>query len=84
LLELGIDPMHVIQIYCQQGNDVNTLLVLPDGVHVSVDFNEDFDTREIVSINRWSVFGWKYRDRDVKLAREIAARIVKQEFDPKV
>ncbi len=82
LQERGIDPMRVLQLSCDQGFDVNTSLMLPDGVLVNVDFKEDRKTREIVSINEWlPVDGSR---RQVELARQIVKAQDTTQFDRRV
>ncbi len=78
----GIDPLRVLRLSCDQGDDVNTDLVLPDGVLVNVDFKENPKTREFVSISEWRMANWS--DRDVELARQIVGSGDTTEFDQKV
>jgi hypothetical protein len=82
LAERGIDPMRCLQLSCDQGDDVNGTLVLPDGVVVVFDMREDPRTRELASISRWEPVGWE--DREVAIAREIVSSPDPSSFDKRV
>jgi hypothetical protein len=82
LQERGIDPMSVLQLSCDQGFDVHTDLLLPGGELVDVDFIDDPNTRELVSVNRWEVATWS--DRQVELARQMISPTEKPDFDRRV
>jgi len=82
LRKRGIDPMRVLQLSCDQGSDVNTSLMLPDGLLVNVDFNQDPSTRELVSIHEWEVTEWC--DHRVEMARQIVTSSDTEDFDRRV
>jgi hypothetical protein len=69
----GYDPSLTIQMTCDQGDDVNTSFVLPDGSEVDCDFRYDPQTRQAVSITRWQVTEPPHREaeNEIALAAEI-------------
>jgi hypothetical protein len=82
LAERGIDPMRCLQLSCDQGDDVNGTLVLPDGNVVEFDMREDPRTRELVSISRWQPITLVCRE--VAIAREIVSSPDPSPFDRRV
>jgi hypothetical protein len=72
------DPMRLLQLSCNQGFDVNTTLIFPDGTIVEVDLKENPKTRELVAICSWTVLGAS--DRYSELGREIVGRADTSEF----
>ncbi|HZN67197.1 MAG TPA: hypothetical protein VFB66_18050 [Tepidisphaeraceae bacterium] len=78
----GIDPMRCLQLSCDQGDDVNGTLVLPDGTVINFDMREDPKTRELVSVSRWEPVS--YQDREVAIAREIVSAPDSSSFDRRV
>ena len=60
------------QMTCDQGDDVNTGFVLPDGSEVDCDFRDDPRTRQSVSITRWQVIEHPHEEENEStLAAEI-------------
>jgi hypothetical protein len=80
--ELGFDPLACIQTSCDQGDDVEVTLVLPDGRVVVFNMKEDPATRELVRIS-----GWEYissGDRHVRAAQAILRGEDTARFDQRV
>jgi hypothetical protein len=72
MTERGFDPSRSIQATCDQGNNVNAIFILQDGLVVSCDFREDSTTRQAVSITNWEVIPTTSTDEDAySLAAEI-------------
>ena len=53
LASRGIDPMKCLQIACDQGDDVNVTLILPDGTIVNADYREHPETRQAWKFSEW-------------------------------
>src|SRR5262245_56200224 len=82
LREKGYDPSKCLQLSCDQGDDVNVTLVLPDGSVVNADYREHVETRQAMQFTQWNVEG--FSDRETELARAIVAAPGSSEFDAKV
>ena len=82
LRERGYDPQACLRLSCDQGDDVNKTLVLPDGTVVSVDYREHYETRQAIRFTDWSVK--TYSDREIELAREIVSASDSSVFDTDV
>lgn len=82
LQDRGYDPRKCLQISCNQGDDVNITLVLPDGTVVNADYREHRETRQALHFVEWEV--QDYSDRELELCREIVSRPDTSEFDAKV
>jgi hypothetical protein len=80
--ELGLDPFACIQTSCDQGNDVEGTLVLPDGRVVVFDMKEDPTTRQLVRISRWEYVS--YGDRHARAAQAVLAGGDTAWFDQRV
>lgn len=79
LEERGIDPLRCLLLECGQGDDVNGVLMLPDGVVVDFDMREDPKTRVLVSISNWKPFDCE--DQEYVVARRIVLAADTSEFD---
>ncbi len=49
----GYDPARVIQVTCDQGDDVHGTFVLADGTAIACDMREDAQTRQAVRFQSW-------------------------------
>ena len=81
LRERGCDPARCIQVSVDQGDDVNTVIVLEDGTIADLDYREHHLTRQAVGFTRWVVED--YHDTDVALARQIL-NAADRDFDAEV
>jgi len=78
----GIDPLRCLWLGCDQGDDVNGTLVLPDGSLIDFDMREDPKTRELISISKWEPVAWE--DREVAVARGVVSAPDRSSFDRRV
>lgn len=79
----GFPPSSVIQITCDQGDDVHGTFALGDGTLVSCDLREDSQTRQSVAFTSWTpVEGAVTDDDEYGLALQILADgRLRQAFD---
>ena len=82
LREKGYDPSKSLQLSCEQGDDVNVTLVLPDGSVANADYREHFETRQAMRFTQWNVEG--FSEREIELARAITAAPDSSKFDDDV
>jgi hypothetical protein len=82
LREKGYDPNKCLQLSCDQGDDVNITLVLPDGSVVNGDYREHFETRQAIRFTEWNIEG--FSDREIELARAIVRAPDSTKFDTDV
>ncbi|MCR9118732.1 MAG: hypothetical protein NXI22_17490, partial [bacterium] len=78
----GFDPMRCLLVGCDQGDDVNVSLVLPDGTLVDADYREDPQTRQASEFTRWRTDS--STDRDIELCRQIIRGANLAELDSQV
>jgi hypothetical protein len=60
----GYDTLSVIQLSCDQGDDVHGDFILPDGMAVSCDLREDPETRQATSFQAWEPIECSISDGD--------------------
>ena len=60
----GYDPMAVIQLTCDHGNDVHGYFVLPDGNAISCDMLEDSGSKQVSSFSSWETVECSANDED--------------------
>lgn len=80
---LGFPPSAVIQLTCDQGDDVHGTFALGDGTLISCDLREDPQTRQSVAFTRWDRVEAAATDEDeFGLALQILADSrLRQAFD---
>lgn len=82
LASRGIDPLKCLQISCDQGDDVNVTLILPEGTVVIADYREHPGTRQAWKFSDWQIRS--YSDREFELCHEIVLSEDQREFDDMV
>jgi hypothetical protein len=60
----GYDPSSVIQLTCDQGDDVHGTFVLADGKAIACDLREDPHTRQAVRFQSWQPLECSLSDGD--------------------
>lgn len=82
LEERGIAPLRCLLLSCDQGDDVNGTLLLPDGSLIDFDIREDPKTRELTSVSSWQPIEWE--NREVAVARRILSASDPSAFDRRI
>ena len=82
LQQRGLDPMRCLLLSCDQGDDTNGLLMLPDGSMVDFDVRENRATRTHERFSNWTPVD--YSGREYEIAREIVTCSSTAAFDAEV
>ena len=82
LQQRGIDPMRCLLLSCDQGDDTNGLLMLPNGSMVDFDVRENRATRNHERFSNWTPV--EYSGREYEIAREIVTSSSTDAFDAEV
>ncbi len=82
LRDRGIDPMRCLLLSCDQGDDVNGLLMLPEGQLVEFDVRENRADRVHERFTNWTQVD--YSDREYDIARLVLGSESIADFDAEV